>query len=242
MALWYRKFVNKGTGQACYVPSGRYGNFLNTIKKLVSYVRYNIPRYYVAHLTLTVAENESEVDYKYLHRLIQFIHLRLKRAESDFKYVAVKELQDRGAVHYHVLCIYSKPYVFPSADEVASSWRLGFVKITAPKIRLKLNTIANYIGKYIGKGFDYDELAVKKSFSASQIKQIYKLSPKRLHEVIERFGKERAESFSCTYRKVYIVGYEIAMILGKEVSKPFRDLIIEFQSEWGYEGVYDEPF
>jgi len=203
MALWYRKFVNKGTGQVCYVPSGRYGNFLNTIKKLVSYVRYNIPRYYVAHLTLTVAENESEVHFRHLHRVIQFIHLRLKRAESDFKYVAVKELQDRGAVHYHVLCIYSKPYVFPSADEVASSWRLGFVKITAPKFRLKLNAIANYIGKYIGKGYEYEALDVRKSFTASQIKQIYKLTPVRLGIVMSKYGKERAQTFKCTYRRVF---------------------------------------
>jgi hypothetical protein len=174
--------------------------------------------------------------------VIQFIHLRLKRSGSDFKYIAVKELQDRGAIHYHVLCIYSKPYIFPSTDDVASSWRLGYVKISAPKIRLKLQSILKYIGKYIGKGYEYEELVSKKSFSESQIKQIYKLSPERLHEVIKMFGKERAESFACTYRKVYLVGFEIAEILGKIVSKPFRDLIMDFPSEWEYQGIYDSPF
>jgi hypothetical protein len=29
----------------------------------------------------------------------------------------------------------SIPYTFPSSDEIKKSWRLGFVKITAPKLR-----------------------------------------------------------------------------------------------------------
>jgi len=251
MALTFRRFKHKKTGQVIYAPTGRYGNFLDTIKKIVSYVRYNIPRYYVAHLTLTVSENISEVDFKHLHRVIQFVHLRLKRAGSDFKYVAVKELQDRGAVHYHVLCIYSKPYVFPSPDEVASSWRLGFVKITAPKIRLRLQSIAGYIGKYIGKGYEYNALEIKKSFTASQVRQIYKLSPKRLAEVIERFGKDEAEKFMCTYRRVYEVAFskireyvldDIFLAVRERTVCIKKELVMEFESEWDYMGVLGEPY
>jgi hypothetical protein len=127
MPLSYRQFRNKTTGKICYTPAGRFGNFLNTIKKLVNYVRYNIPRYYFVHLTLTVAENVSEVDSKHLHKVTSFIQQRLKRAGSEFKYVAVKELQERGAIHYHVLCVYSIAKVFPSSAEIAKSWGLGFV-------------------------------------------------------------------------------------------------------------------
>lgn len=172
MALQFRKFRHKGNGQVCYVEAGRYGNFKNSLRKLVNYLSYNYMKYYIAHLTLTVAENVTEVDSKHLHRVLQFIDKRLKRADSDFKYVAVKEMQDRGAVHYHVLCVYSKPYLFPRSEEIYKSWRLGFVKITAPKIRMRVQKIANYIGKYIGKGYEYEALDVKKSFTASQIKQI----------------------------------------------------------------------
>lgn len=238
----YRKFRNNVTGQVCYIEAGRYGNFRNALKKMVNYIRYNIPVYYVAHLILTVAENVSEVDFTHLHRVLQFVDRRLKRAGSDFKYVAVKEIQNRGAIHYHVLCVYSKPRVFPSSNEIASSWKLGFVKITAPKLRLRLNKIAHYIGKYIGKGYEYEALDVKKSFTASQVKQIYKLSANRLAEVIRRFGKGLAEQFSCTYRKVFLVGYEISSVLGTEIKKPFRDVIMEFPSEWTYEGVCCEPY
>jgi len=188
----------------------------------------------MAHLILTVAENVPEIDFKHLHRALQFIDKRLERAGSDFKYVAVKEIQDRGALHYHILCVYSKPYTFPSSDEIEKSWRLGFVKITAPKLRLRVEKIANYIGKYIGKGYEYEALDLKKSFTASQIKQIYKLAPKRLAEVVVKYGKEKSETFKCTYRKVYEMfdnGFRIA-----------KRLIEEFPSEWSYEGVVYEPF
>jgi hypothetical protein len=242
MPLKYKCFRHKETGQVFYAEAGRYGNFKNSLKKLVNYIRYNFAKYYVAHLTLTVAENVSEVDSKHLHRVLQFIAQRLKRSESDFKYIAVKEMQERGAVHYHILCIYSKGYIFPSPKEVAGSWRLGFVKITSPKLVMKVEKIASYIGKYIGKGYEYEALDVKKSFTASQIKQIYKLSPARLAEVIKRFGKQTAEGFSCTYRKVFQFGYEKNMIMGTELLKPCKVLIMEFPSEWVYEGVFYEAF
>ncbi|MFA6054725.1 MAG: hypothetical protein WC769_05045, partial [Thermodesulfovibrionales bacterium] len=230
------------TGQVFYAEAGRYGNFKNNLKKLVNYIRYNIVKYYVAHLTLTVAENVSEVDFKHRHRVLQFIDKRLKRAGSDFKYVSVTEMQERGAVHYHILCVYSKPYIFPSSEEIARSWRLGFVKITAPKLVMKVEKIASYIGKYIGKGYEYEELDVKKSFTASQIKQIYKLSAQRLAKVIQKFGKSRAEEFKCTYTKVYLVGYSENEIMGIKVREPFKSLIMDFPSEWAYEGVFDEAF
>jgi len=242
MSLKYKCFRHRETGQVCYVEAGRYGNFKNSLKKLVNYIRYNIAKYYIAHLTLTVAENVTEIDSKHLHRVLQFISQRLKRSESDFKYIAVKEMQERGSIHYHVLCIYSKPYIFPSSEEIAGSWRLGFVKITAPKLVIKVEKIASYIGKYIGKGYEYEALDVKKSFTASQIKQIYKLTTKRLERVIQKFGKSRAEEFQCTYTKVFLTGYSEHEIMGSKVRKAFKTLIMDFPSEWAYEGVFDEAF
>ena len=103
--------------------------------------------------------------------------------------MAVKELQERGAIHYHVLCVYSKPYVFPNSEDIADSWNLGFVKISAPKLRLKVDKIVGYLGKYIGKGYDYEALNTQKSFTASQIKQIYKLSTARLAEYCGEHGE-----------------------------------------------------
>jgi len=241
MPLNYRCFKNKNTGQVCYFPAGRYGNFLNSIKKLVSYVHYNIPKYYIVHLTLTLKRAELKIDFKHFHRVAQFIDVRLKRVDSDFKYIAVKEIQKERlekygeeAVHYHVLCFYSKPYVFPHAEEIAKSWGLGGVKITAPKLHVRINKIVSYIGKYIGKGYEFEALNFKKSFTASQIKQIYKLSPVRLANVIYKYGKDKADNFKCNYRKVYEMfdnGFRIV-----------KRLVEEFPSEWSYEGMFNEPF
>jgi hypothetical protein len=224
------------TGQVIYADAGRFGNFKNAIKKLVNYIRYNIPQYYIAHVILTVAENTAEVDFKNLHRVTQFISQRLKRAGSDFKYISVKELQERGALHYHLLCVYSKPRVFPPSGEIHSSWGLGFVKITAPKLRMKLNQIVRYIGKYIGKGYEYEALEVKKSFTASQIKQIYKLSSARLEDVISRFGKKTAELFSCTHRRVF------TRMVNEDSGRSEIVTLFTFASEWEYQGEYDSPF
>jgi hypothetical protein len=201
-----------------------------------------MPRYYVVLLTLTVADNLQEIGHEHLHRVMTLIKTRLKRAGADLIYIAVKETQERGAIHYHVLCIYDKPYLFPSSEDIAKSWGLGFVKISAPKLRIKLKKIVGYLGKYIGKGYEYEALDCKKSFTASQIKQIYKLSPARLAEVIRRFGKSMAEQFKCTYRKVFMEGYIENEILRNKVHKQCRDLIMEFPSEWVYEGVFDEAF
>jgi len=242
MPLTFRRFRNKQTGKVWEVPAGRYGNFLNSVKKIVNYVHYNYEKYYVLHLTLTVAENISDITCDHLHRVDTFIQQRLKRAGAEGKRIAVKEFQERGAVHFHILYVYNKAYVFPSVEDIAKSWKLGFVKITAPKIRMRLYKIVSYLGKYIGKGYEYESLNTKKSFTASQIKQIYKLSPNRLIEVIRRFGKDMAERLKCTYRKIFLEGYVMDEVMGVEIRKPFRELVMEFPSEWVYEGVCSEPF
>jgi hypothetical protein len=254
MPLPFRRFRHKETGQIWEVPAGRYGNFLNSVKKIVNYVRYNYEQYYVLHLTLTVAENSPDVTCDHLHRVDTFIQQRLKRAGAEGKRIAVKEFQERGAIHFHVLYIYNKPYVFPDSEDIAKSWKLVFVKITAPKIRMRLYKIVGYIGKYVGKGYEYEFLSSNKSFTASQIKQIYKLNSERFDSVVQKFGLKTAETLKCTFRKVY----ETVPNYCREDHKACKEfngnslcpdcikkrcftlsqkLIIEFPSEWGYEGI-----
>lgn len=242
----YKKFINYVTGNVFYAPSGRYGNYLNFIKKLIAYVRYNIDRYYLVHVMLTSALNVTEIEHKNVKRVINFINQRLKRAGSEFKYACVKEIQmerlekygDR-VIHYHILCIYSIPYVFPALREIQRSWGLGICRLSAPKIRMRVGKIAGYLGKYIGKGFEYELLDVRKMFSGSQIKQIYKLSEKRLKEVMDRFGKVKAESFECTFTRVFIKSYEM---IGDWVGKRTTIEIMRFKTDWHYCGEEGEVF
>jgi hypothetical protein len=61
-----------------------------------------------------------------------------------------------------------------------------------------------------------------------------KLTPKRLSFVISKYGKDKAETLKCTYRKVYEMfnnGFRVV-----------KRLVEEFPSEWSYEGVFNEPF
>ncbi len=51
-----------------------------------------------------------------------------------------------------------------------------------------------------------------------------------------------AEGFAYTAGRVYLVGYEVEEIFGSELRKRFGKLIMEFPSEWAYEGIYDNPF
>jgi hypothetical protein len=110
---------------------------------------------------------------------------------------------------------------------------------------MKLNKIASYIGKYIGKGYDYEELNVRKSFTASQIKQIYKLSEKRLADAMERYGKAMAESLVCSYRKLYYQVEVRSQILSAQLVKKEKQLLYTFASDWELvrdgDGKYAKP-
>jgi hypothetical protein len=59
---------------------------------------------------------------------------------------------------------------------------------------------------------------------------------------MQKFGKSRAEEFKCTYTKVFLVGYSEIEILGTKCGKVIKNLIMDFPSEWAYEGTCNEPF
>lgn len=44
------------------------------------------------------------------------------------------------------------------------------------------------------------------------------------------------------YPKVFLVGYNEYEILGSKCRKTFKSVIMEFPSEWTYEGVCGEAF
>jgi hypothetical protein len=74
---------------------------------------------------------------------------RLKRRHADFIYVAAREFQQRGAVHYHLAI---NTYI--DHEELSELWSQGFVWIE--KKTDNYSKMANYIGKYITK-YAYDE-------------------------------------------------------------------------------------
>jgi hypothetical protein len=240
--LSWKRFYNRSTGAVVHLPTGRFANFQGAIHKLVQYVRCNIARYYVAHVTLTVGVPRADCFSDEFHRAVNFIRNRLNRQGSDFKYVAVKEIQLKrlakygdAVIHYHVLCVYSKAYVFPSWADIQQSWGVGNVTITAPKIRMRFNRIADYLGKYLGKGYEFEELDVAKTFTASQIAQIYKLGKVRL-DTIKALFPDRWKGLKCSYRKVFEWVETMAPF------RPKKEILHEFQSDWQFLGLVGEPF
>ena len=241
----YRVLNNLSGGDPLYLPAGRVGRFYNSVRKIIQYIHYNWKKYYLAHVTLTIADAKSTPEQieAALNRAKTFLRTRIHRQGEEVFYAAVPEIQKKrlekygeSVLHYHVMCFYSKAYIFPDAREIQNSWKLGNVKITAPKIRFKVNALIGYLAKYMGKGFEFEALEVKKGFTCSQIPQIYKLRPARLGEVIQKYGVYTANALKCSFTKVWREGIE-----GLREKK----VLINWwgQSNWVNGGlVYGEPF
>ena len=110
-------------------------------------------------LTLTFAENITDLkDANYVFN--QFVK-RISYRYSDFEYLAVPEFQQRGAVHYHLLC--NLPFI--EQEAIAQMWGQGFIKIN------RLNSVTNigaYVCKYLSKDMFDERTFGKKKFFRSQ--------------------------------------------------------------------------
>lgn len=93
-------------------------------------------------VTLTFAENLQDIEKanKYFELFIK----RLKYKYPNLQYIAIPELQKRGAVHYHLLL--NLPYVKNS--KLREIWGLGFVNIRSTQ---HSRNIGSYLSKYLTK-------------------------------------------------------------------------------------------
>lgn len=110
-------------------------------------------------LTLTFAENI--IDLKSANYVFNQFVKRISYRYPDFEYLAVPEFQQRGAVHYHVLC--SLSFIEPQA--LSDLWGQGFVKIN------RINSVTNigaYVCKYLSKDMFDERTFGKKKFFRSQ--------------------------------------------------------------------------
>lgn len=112
-------------------------------------------------LTLTFAENETDIQKcnAYFKNFIK--RLKYKTDKKDLKYIAVVEFQKRGAVHYHVLL--NLPY-YP-IEQISRIWGAGFCKIN--KIS-HVDNIGAYMVKYMTKNITDSRLQGQKSYLCSR--------------------------------------------------------------------------
>ncbi len=131
-------------GESEYAKENRH----KRIQKAKSTVRRLIKTYDLGRfVTLTFKENQKNVK-EADHEFRKFMK-RLLRRYPDFKYVAIREFQDRGAVHYHMAI-----NRFIEHAELAKIWGHGFVWIE--KKQGDSRKMANYISKYLTK-YSWDE-------------------------------------------------------------------------------------
>ncbi len=113
----------------------------------------------IKFLTLTFAENIT--DLKSANYVFNQFVKRISYRYSDFEYLAVPEFQQRGAVHYHLLC--NLPFI--ETEAIAQMWGQGFIKIN------RLNNVTNigaYVCKYLSKDMFDERTFGKKKFFRSQ--------------------------------------------------------------------------
>ena len=98
--------------------------------------------------TLTFKENIEDIK-KANYEFLKFIK-RMRCGYGDFKYLAVIEFQDRGAIHYHMI----SDFGYIKHSELEKIWGQGFVWIKdlmKAKNGKPCDNVAAYVVKYMNK-------------------------------------------------------------------------------------------
>lgn len=130
----------------------------DTIRRLAC---CNFDNKYDKFLTLTFAENKTDVQECNILFKAFIRKLREVKHISNLKYLAVIEFQERGAVHYHVLL--NIPYI--PQRELQDLWGHGFVFINAID---HVDNIGAYIVKYMTKDNTDTRLRGQKAYLFSR--------------------------------------------------------------------------
>lgn len=97
------------------------------------------------HLVLTYKENMQDIE-KSDNHFKKFI-FNLRQSYPKLKYLATREYQQRGSVHYHVLLNHRVDY-----KKVQKEWKHGFISIIQHKNKLKgVMYVLKYIVKEVGE-------------------------------------------------------------------------------------------
>ncbi len=114
--------------------------------------------------TLTFAENVTDLKYAnnqfscFIRRLNRYLD---KIGKDRMQYIAVVEFQERGAIHYHLLC--NLPYI--SVYKLQEIWKNGFVWI---KNISNVDNLGAYVTKYMSKDNADERLVGNRCYFTSQ--------------------------------------------------------------------------
>lgn len=147
-------------------------------------------------VTLTFKENLTDLEEanKRFKRFIQ----RLRYKYQSFKYLAVIEFQERGAVHYHMIS--DLPYI--KNKELAEIWNEGFVKITNIT---HVDNVGAYMIKYMVKDLTDKRLSRRKVYQCSKgLDKPYEARGEEAERIIQAYDLEKRKPvFSSSYEGEY---------------------------------------
>jgi hypothetical protein len=133
-------------------------------------------------ITLTFRENVTDLDDANV-RFKRFIQ-RMRYRHKGFKYLAVVEFQDRGAVHYHMIS--DLPFI--KNKELADIWKQGFVKINDIS---HVDNVGAYMIKYMAKDLADKRLSGRKAYLYSKgLEKPAELRGEDAERVIEAYALE----------------------------------------------------
>ena len=147
-------------------------------------------------ITLTFAENMTDLDYCN-YEFEKFIK-KIKYRYDDFKYIVVVEFQQRGAVHYHMLC--NLPYV--KSNDLTRIWGNGFIKINRID---RVTNLGAYVTKYMQKDLSDTRLEKRKCYFTSRNleKPIEITQKKEIEQLVTVLLQEIKPIFENTFNNDY---------------------------------------
>lgn len=132
-----------------YVDASRRDNIERARRKIKRLINSNVFvfGYHPIFVTYTFAENVTSI--RKANQAFKDHHdgLRRRIVGRSLRYLAVPELQKRGAVHYYVV-YFDLPFISGIKDIFAEHWGHGFVQVKAIK---HVRNVGAYVSKYFSK-------------------------------------------------------------------------------------------
>jgi len=174
-------------------------------KKLESRARSNIrARNELRRLALSNFSNKSKfitltfkddmTDIAESNKFFKAFARKLRKIQTDFKYIAVIEFTKAGRIHYHMLC--NLKYV--PAKKIEEAWGQGFIKINRID---HVDNIGAYVIKYMTKEAVDARLIGKKMYQTSKgLVKPKELVGKEAEYLYEQMKKEKRKMvYSSSY-------------------------------------------
>jgi len=141
-------------------------NLIKNMKEVAVRRRNNIRRLALVNFNhldkfITLTFKENIVDISLSNKLFKQFIQRLRYRLGNFKYLAVIQFQERGAVHYHMLADIG----YIKSEELEKIWGNGFIKINAID---NVDNVGAYIVSYMVKDFMDKRLRGRKAYFLSK--------------------------------------------------------------------------